>query len=85
MRMARWCRRQPEVDEFLWVCIWFALEGDACDVGRDVTGLANLAFLFLLASAFIWLLRVWSAAMLTQLLFARRPPTAKARTTTGIT
>jgi len=75
----------PEVDEFFTVVMrvhrWFALEGDARDVGRDVTGLANLAFLFLLGSGlFIWLPRVWSAAMLrTQLLFTRRPPTAKAR------
>lgn len=75
----------PEVDAFFTFVMrihrWFALEGDARDAGRDVTGLANLAFLFLLASGlFIWLPRIWSAGVLrSQMLFARRPPTAKAR------
>ena len=75
----------PEVGAFFTLVMrvhrWFALEGEARDAGRDVTGLANLAFLFLLASGvFIWLPRIWSVAIVrSQMLFARRPPTAKAR------
>lgn len=60
---------------------WFALDGDARDTGRAVTGYSNLLFLFLLASGiYLWLPRVWNRAMLkTRILFNPRAKTPKAR------
>ena len=75
----------PAVDEFFTTLMrihrWFALEGDARDTGKAITGAANLAFLFILLSGLvIWLPPVWKRAfLLAQIRFSRRYPTAKAR------
>ncbi|MEE4301364.1 MAG: PepSY-associated TM helix domain-containing protein [Pseudomonadales bacterium] len=60
---------------------WIALEGDARRVARQITGVANIVFLFILVTGFvIWLPPLWKRALLArQLLFARSYPTAKAR------
>lgn len=60
---------------------WFALEGDARSDARQITGAANIAFLFILVSGLVlWLPPLWKRALLArQVLFARSYPTAKAR------
>lgn len=60
---------------------WFAFEGDARRDARQITGAANIAFLFILVTGLvIWLPPLWKRALLSrQLLFASSYPTAKAR------
>ena len=60
---------------------WFALEGEARQAAKQITGAANLVFLFLLISGLaIWLPPVWRAVMLApRLWFSRRYVSAKAR------
>jgi len=60
---------------------WFALTDDSRGVGKAITGIANLMFLFLLISGiYIWLPKVWRWPILkTKLLFRKGLPNAKAR------
>ncbi len=60
---------------------WFNATGDARGPWRAVTGVSNLAFLFLLVSGlYLWLPRVWKrAAFRAHLWFNPRAVTAKAR------
>lgn len=60
---------------------WFALEGDARDVGRAITGYANLGFLFLLLSGiYLWLPKLWSGPLLqSRMLLKRGYASGKAR------
>src|SRR5690606_19086031 len=55
-------------------------QGEARDGGRAITGAANLAFLFIVASGFwLWWPRNWTAAAFRNVLGFRRGLRAKAR------
>ncbi len=57
-----------------------ALEGTSRAAGKAITGAANLAFLFIVASGiYLWLPRVWSRLQFMQVLWFRRGLTPKAR------
>ncbi|WP_372619770.1 PepSY-associated TM helix domain-containing protein [Falsiroseomonas sp.] len=60
---------------------WLAMSGEARATGRGITGAANLAFLFILASgAYLWWPRVWRwVAIRPKLLFRTSLPAGKAR------
>jgi uncharacterized iron-regulated membrane protein len=60
---------------------WFALEGEAFDIGRAVTAYSNLLFLFLMLSGiYLWLPRRWSGTLVrTRIFFNPRVNNAKAR------
>jgi uncharacterized iron-regulated membrane protein len=59
---------------------WLGASGDTRATGRAVTGAANLAFLFLVASGFyLWWPRSWSRPALRSALFFRRGLKGKAR------
>ena len=69
---------------FSWVTAfhrWFALEDDARRLGRQITGAANLLFLFLTVSGiYIWLPKIWRSQILrNKLLFQGAYPSSKAR------
>lgn len=60
---------------------WFALEGDARGVGKDITGASNLLFLGLLLSGiYLWLPQVWTKAVLrARMLLNLKPKNGKIR------
>jgi uncharacterized iron-regulated membrane protein len=59
---------------------WLALEGDDRDIGRAITGAANLGFFFLLASGFYLLWpRKWTLNSLRNIITFRRGLKGKAR------
>lgn len=60
---------------------WLAFEGDSRAIGRQITGAANLFFMFLVATGiYLWLPRAWKWTFLrAKLLFVRNPPPGKAR------
>lgn len=60
---------------------WFALSGDGRDLGKAVTGAANLGFLFLLFSgAYLWWPRIWKWRIVRMNLWFRKGlPSSKAR------
>lgn len=69
---------------FKWVTEfhrWFALKGEARQTGRNITGAANLLFLFLiLTGIYIWLPKIWHSQILqNKLFFQGRYPSGKAR------
>ncbi|MBZ4331530.1 PepSY domain-containing protein [Corallococcus sp. AS-1-12] len=59
---------------------WLAASGDSRAVGKAVTGVANLAFLFLgLTGIFLWWPRKWNPRALRPILWFRRGLKGKAR------
>ena len=60
---------------------WFALSGDELDLGKAVTGAANLGFLFLLISGlYLWWPKIWKWRVVRMNLWFRRGlPSSKAR------
>ncbi len=59
---------------------WLALSGDGRETGRAVTGVANVALLFLaLSGIYLWWPRGWSLRHLRPILWFRRASTGRAR------
>jgi uncharacterized iron-regulated membrane protein len=59
---------------------WLGQEGKGRDMGRAITGAANLAFLFLVLSGlYLWMPRVWSRKRVRQVIWFRRGLSSKAR------
>ncbi len=59
---------------------WLAMSGDTRQTGRAVTGVANLAFLFLAASGFyLWWPRAWTLRHLKPIVLFRWVSTGRAR------
>lgn len=60
---------------------WFSLEGESRNIGRWVTGISNLVFLFLILSGiYLWLPRIWRWTQFRiRFKFLKNPPSSKAR------
>lgn len=60
---------------------WFNVEGENRAIARQVTGVCNVVFLFLILSGmYLWLPRIWKAAQFkSRLLFRGSYPDSKAR------
>lgn len=60
---------------------WLAFEGSSRGMGRQITGAANLVFMFLvLTGIYLWLPRVWKwSALQAKIIFIKNPPPGKAR------
>ncbi len=59
---------------------WLALSGEDRRMGRALTGICNLAFLFIIISGFyLWWPRKWSLRILKSILWFRKETSSKAR------
>jgi len=59
---------------------WLALDGASRSTGRLVTGVANVAFLFIVVSGiYLWVPRLWSRLQFARVLWFRRGLPGKAR------
>lgn len=72
--MRRFLRQMEDVHR------WLALEGSGRDLGRWVTGIANLLFLFIVVSGlYLWLPRLWTWAQVRNVIWFKRGLPSKAR------
>ncbi len=59
---------------------WIAMEGEGRAVGKAITGVSNLLFLFIVVSGlYLWFPRSWTMAQIKQIIWFKRGMPSKAR------